>query len=139
MKKYKKPILLGLLIAYLLVLLRITVFRNGCFSHGWCSGRAEWVPFVYLAKLVRVGNWRYFLYLFLGNLLWFLPLGWALGAWRLRLWQAALCGLALSFAIELGQFLLGSGVSETEDLILNTAGTVLGWRCGKKLQLTSDK
>ena len=140
MKRYKKPILAALFAAYLLVLLRITVFRTGCFSHGWCSGRVEWIPFVYLAELARRGDWGYFCYLFFGNLLWFVPLGWALGALRLRLRQAALLGLGLSFLIELGQFLLGSGVSEVEDLILNTAGTVLGWLITyKKLQLTSDK
>ena len=32
---------------WLAVLLRITVFRNGCFSHGLFSGRIEWDAFAY--------------------------------------------------------------------------------------------
>lgn len=116
-----------LLVFYLAALLRVTVFRDGCFSHGLFSGRIEWTPFVYLFFLLRIGYWRYFLYLFVGNLVWFVPLG---GYLRLRgrpFWQAALCGAGLSLGIETAQFVLGSGVSEVEDVILNTAGAALGW------------
>ena len=38
---------------WLAVLLRITVFRNGCFSHGLFSGRIEWDAFAYYSKLFR--------------------------------------------------------------------------------------
>lgn len=116
-----------LLAVYLLILLRITVFRNGCFSNGLFSGRVEWIPFVYLAKLVRVGYWRYFCYLFFGNLLWFVPFGGYFALRGVRFRFAAVSGLALSLGIEASQFILGSGVSETEDLILNTVGAALGW------------
>lgn len=122
-----KKLLLRLFFAfYLCALLRMTVFRDGCFTHGLFTGRIEWVPFVYLAFLLRIGYWRYFLYLFVGNLLWFVPLGAYLRRRGLRLWQAALLGAGLSALIETAQFVLGSGVTEVEDVILNTAGTVLG-------------
>ena len=114
-------------IVWLALLFRITVFRPGCFTHGLCSGRLEWDAFAYYATLARVGNWRYFSYLFVGNLIWFAPAGALL---RLRggaLWQGALAGLGLSLLVETAQFLLGSGVSELDDLILNTAGAMLGW------------
>lgn len=116
-----------LLLAYLAVLLRITVFRSGCFSHGLFTGRVELRAFAYYARLVRVKNWRYFTYLFVGNLIWFAPMGiWAAirgkGPGTVLLW-----GFGLSLLVETGQFVLGSGVSELDDLILNTLGAGLGW------------
>ena len=123
----KKRIQLVLVLLWLAVLLRITVFRPGCFSHGLCSGRIEWDAFAYYAELARVGNWRYFSYLFVGNLLWFAPAGVPVRLRGGRLWQAAAAGFALSLTVESLQFVLGSGVSELDDLILNTCGAVLGF------------
>ena len=112
---------------WLIVLFRITVFRNGCFSHGLFSGRLEWDAFAYYAKLVRTENWRYFIYLFVGNLLWFAPAGILVRLRGGKLRQAALAGMSLSLIVEMLQFVLGSGVSELDDLILNTCGAVLGF------------
>ena len=136
----KKTVIQVLAVLWLAALLRLTVFRDGCFSHGLFSGRIEWDAFAYYAKLARVGNWRYFTYLFVGNLVWFAPVGVLVSAGRgtrpLRkradgrvpslLW-AALLGFLLSLGIESMQYVLGSGVSELDDLILNTLGAVLGW------------
>lgn len=124
----KKIWLLRILTAiWLAALLRITVFRNGCFSNGLFSGRLEWDAFAYYATLARRGNWRYFLYLFVGNLIWFAPAGVLVGLRGGKLWQAALAGLGLSLLVETLQFVLGSGVSELDDLILNTLGAALGF------------
>ena len=122
-----KKLLWALTLLWLAVLFRITVFRNGCFSNGLFSGRIEWDAFAYYAKLARVGYWRYFVYLFVGNLIWFAPAGVLVRLRGGKLWQAALAGLALSLVIETAQFVLGSGVSELDDLILNTCGAVLGF------------
>ena len=116
-----------LTLLWLALLLRITVFRPGCFSHGLFSGRVEWEAFAYYCKLVRVGNWRYFTYLFGGNLFWFAPAGVLVRLRGGRLWQAALAGFGLSLLVETAQFILGSGVSELDDLILNTLGALLGF------------
>ncbi len=116
-----------LALLWLAVLLRLTVFRNGCFSHGLFSGRVELDAFAYYAELARVGNWRYFLYLFMGNLLWFLPAGILVRLWGGKLWQTLLAGFCLSLFIETMQFVLGCGVSELDDLILNTLGAVIGY------------
>ncbi len=122
-----KRIIKGILIAaWFAVLFRITVFRPGCFSHGLFSGRLEWDAFAYYAELAARGNWRYFTYLFVGNLLWFLPAGVLVRLRGGKLPQAALAGFLLSLCVETGQFVLGSGVSELDDLILNTLGAVLG-------------
>ena len=116
-----------LTLLWLALLLRITVFRPGCFSHGLFSGRVEWEAFAYYCKLARVGNWRYFTYLFGGNLFWFAPAGVLVRLRGGRLWQAALAGFGLSLLVETAQFILGSGVSELDDLILNTLGALLGF------------
>ncbi len=123
----KKRIIVLLCGIWLIILLRITVFRNNCFSHGLFSGRVEWDAFHYYLRLARVGNWRYFTYLFLGNLIWFTPAGVLTRLRGGKLWQAALAGFLLSLGVETGQFLLGSGVSELDDLILNTLGAIIGF------------
>lgn len=127
MKKTIKIIFPVLFVIYLAVLLRITVFRDNCFSYGWFSGRIELVPFVYLYHLLKIGYWQYFIYLFVGNIIWFLPLGCFVRCREKPFWFAVLAGFLLSLVIETLQFVLGSGVSETEDLILNTCGTMLGF------------
>ncbi len=120
----KKPLFVFL---WLAVLLRLTVFRTGCFSHGWFSGRVEINAFAYYLKLARIGYWRYFLYLFVGNLVWFAPAGALVRLCGGRFWQAVFAGFALSLLIETAQFVLGSGLSELDDLILNTCGAMLGF------------
>lgn len=112
---------------WLAVLLRITVFRNGCFSHGLFSGRLEWEAFAYYLQLARAGMWRYFCYLFVGNLIWFAPAGVLVRLRGGRLLQALLAGFCFSLLVETLQFILGSGVSELDDLILNSLGAVLGY------------
>ena len=130
----KKRLLFAASLIWLVLLFRITVFRSGCFSHGLFSGRIEWDAFAYYVELARRGNWRYFTYLFVGNLIWFAPAGVLVRLWGGRLWQAALAGLCLSLLVETGQFILGSGVSELDDLILNTCGSVLGYFAAGLLQ-----
>ena len=112
---------------WIAVLLRITVFRNGCFSNGFFSGRVVGDAFANYLKLARLGNWRYFSYLFFGNLVWFVPVGILTKLRGGQLWQAVLVGFILSLSIETAQFVLGSGISEFDDLILNTLGALLGY------------
>ena len=120
-----------LLLLYLCVLLRITVFRSNFSLTGlFAGGSLQWVPFynLYLA-FINQGLF-YFLYLFLGNIIWFMPLGCLLpvlsGAGP-RLPKLLLAGFCLSFLIELLQYVFGTGVSEVDDLLLNTIGTAAGY------------
>ncbi|MBO4847824.1 MAG: VanZ family protein [Clostridia bacterium] len=115
---------------WLAVLLRLTVFRDGCFSHGLFSGQFEPDAFAFYLKLLRAGKWDYFLYLFGGNIIWFLPAGFMVRLWGGRLPQALLAGFLLSLVIETAQFVLGCGVSELDDLILNTLGAAIGYGVG---------
>lgn len=113
-----------------MILLRLTVFRNGCFSHGLFTGEIEWSAFAFYAQLIRRRNWGYFIYLFGGNIAWFAPAGFFARLFGGRLLHALAAGLLLSLVVEAGQFILGSGVSELDDLILNTLGAVLGYAFG---------
>ena len=61
---------------YLAVLLRITVFRSGFGTHGLCSdGQINLKLFEAYIPLIRTRDWDRFAYLFIGNLIWFVPLG----------------------------------------------------------------
>ena len=130
MKKPLKCVLCVLGAAWLLILLRLTVFRNGCFSHGLFTGEIELNAFAFYAQLIRRRNWRYFIYLFGGNIAWFAPAGFFARLFGGRLLHALAAGLLLSLVVEAGQFILGSGVSELDDLILNTLGAVFGYAFG---------
>ena len=126
-KNSVKKLVICLTLVWLAALLRLTVFRPGCFSHGLFSGRVEWDAFAFYLRLVQIRYWGYFAYLFGGNLIWFAPAGVLVRMRGGRFWQAVLAGFALSLCIETAQFVLGSGISELDDLIVNTCGAVLGY------------
>ena len=131
--KYSR-LLRVLAVIWLGLLFRITVFRPGCFTHGLFSGRIEWDAFAYYCKLIRIRYWRYFTYLFVGNLIWFAPAGILIRLRKGKCWQALLAGFLLSLTVETAQFVLGSGVSELDDLILNTCGAALGYASASLFQ-----
>ena len=119
--------LLTLLLGYLAVLLRITVLRPGFGTHPLWSGSWNFRVFTDYLPLLSRGAWGRFVYLFFGNLAWFVPLGLLLRrGWGRSVPGCILAGFLLSLGIETGQFLFGTGVSELDDLLLNTAGTALG-------------
>ncbi len=127
MKRRWKGILWVLFLLYIGVLLRITVFRSSFGSYPLCShGQIELIPFVGLIRIFH-NSVPMFLYLFVGNLVWFVPLGLLLPVLTRARKSTLLWGLGLSLYIEVSQFIFGTGVSEVEDLILNTAGTGIGY------------
>lgn len=127
MKKLLKPLLWALLLVYLGVLLRITVFRSDFLDHPlFRDGQVLWVPFVSLYRILR-NSIPHFIYLFVGNLIWFVPLGLLLPVLTGCGKKVILWGFLLSLLIECCQFVFGTGVTEVEDLILNTAGAAIGY------------
>ena len=127
MKRRWKGILWGIFLLYIGVLLRITVFRSSFGSYPLCShGQIELVPFVGLIQIFH-NSVGMFLYLFVGNLVWFVPLGVMVPVLTKCRKATILWGLGLSLYIEVSQYVFGTGVSEVEDLILNTAGTAVGY------------
>ncbi len=82
------------------------------------------VPFSSIAGTWRDGTWS-FLYNTLGNLLWFLPVGWFL---RRRRWYWALAaGAALSLGLESLQWLLCTGIPDVDDVLVNGLGALFGY------------
>lgn len=118
-----------LLVLYLGILLRITVFRSGFgLENLFQNGNINLTLFTEYLPMLRSGDWFRFIYLFVGNIVWFVPLGifMELGKKEKPLWLILLCGLALSLFIETLQYVFGTGVSELDDLVLNTLGCVCG-------------
>ena len=114
---------------YMLVLLRITVFRSTLsFDHLFIKGNVNLTFFESYIALLQEREWWSLTYLFVGNIIWFLPLGLYL-SWQGKIkkaWQITLFGLVVSFIIESLQFVFGTGVSDVDDLILNAFGTWCG-------------
>lgn len=129
MKNIRKICQGAILLTYIAVLLRITVFRSGfSLMHLMQNGTINMTLFQDYIPLIQNGRWFLFLYLFVGNIIWFVPLGGMLlasGKVR-RVRTAVLWGLALSLSIETMQFIFGTGVSELDDLVLNTLGAWAG-------------
>ena len=123
----KRTIRIALFTVYLLILFRITVFRSGWYDHALCSGTVLWVPFQTIFTYLTNGYVRLFLWLFIGNIIWFIPFGAYLRLRGLPFWKTVLLTAALSVLIETLQFVFGSGCTETEDVILNTTGGAIGF------------
>lgn len=125
--KNKKPIITILFIIYIVCILRITVFRSNLSVQNLLNGTINRSLFQSYIPLIRRERWRRIIYLFGGNIVCFVPFGmylqW-LGKWKFR--TIAVIGLLFSFFIETMQYILGTGVSELDDLILNTFGAIIG-------------
>lgn len=127
MTKTRDKVLWTLFIVYIIILLRITVFRSDFGSHPlFQEGKIVWVPFVSLYKILK-NSVSYFIYLFVGNLIWFMPLGFLFPILTGCGKKVILYSFLLSLVIEVSQFIFGTGVTETEDLILNTLGGSIGY------------
>ena len=88
----------------------------------------QWTPLATILDSLREGP-LFFLYHTVGNLLWFLPLGYML---RRRRWRAALlAGAAVSAALEACQWLLATGMPDVDDVLLNALGALAGWGLGR--------
>ena len=133
--KKQKAIFLTVFAIYILSLLYLTIFR---FNFYYDERRLNLTLFIGLINVFRNAGIGEFLRQFLGNIGWFVPLGFFLPVLikRKSLLITAAIGLAFSFFIEVTQFVFYKGVAELDDLILNTLGAVIGYllyRLSKKL------
>ena len=131
-----KKVITLLFFLYLIIVLRITVFRSTFSLQQLCqNGKINLTLFEGYIALLRQKNWFSFGYLFLGNILWFVPFGMYLQYMKKTktLFCATVCGFLFSFLIETMQFVFGTGLSELDDLILNTFGTWVGAALGSRL------
>ena len=130
-KKNKKVVWWAIAVLYLAVLLKITVFRADFLKYElFSNGTIQYIPLLNFLNILRDGRYLYFIYLFAGNIVWFIPFGFGLAVMTGQSGSALkimLFGLLLSLIIEFLQFMFGTGISETDDLILNTFGALLGY------------
>jgi Glycopeptide antibiotics resistance protein len=72
------------------------------------------------------GNINHFIVNFLGNIIMFMPIGFALPLlWKIKTKRVVLIGLYYSMLIEFSQLFLSRG-TDIDDLWLNTLGVILG-------------
>lgn len=120
-----KKILWLIFLIYVVVVLRLTVFR----AYTMDAGELNFSLFSQLIEVYHTdGIWE-FLRLFLGNIGWFVPFGFLLPfLWnKAKLWKVSLLGGLFSFGIEVAQYLLRKGYTELDDLLLNIFGCMVGY------------
>ena len=112
---------------YIAALVQITVIRGGVNWQDVLHGNREAPRLVPLRTMRDVLAWGWWpsVYNIVGNLIWFVPLGLMLG--KRKGWQALAIGAAVSAGIELGQYILITGATDIDDVILNAIGAWLGW------------
>ncbi len=117
-----------LAVAYLAALIQITALRIGLRGHAWLGGAVCLAPLKTTLEAWRDGAWP-FIYHIVGNMIWFVSLGVLLPALfpRANARTALLAGAALSLGIEVVQYLLGTGVSDIDDTMLNALGALTGY------------
>ncbi|OON98411.1 MAG: hypothetical protein ATN35_05205 [Epulopiscium sp. Nele67-Bin004] len=118
---------------YLICLYIITVFRPNMSLTGLSNKSLDTInltPAVELWKFVKYGYLNLFIYNFVGNIAWFIPLGILLpihGGKFENFWTTVKCGFYTSLSIEILQFIYNTGISDIDDLIINTLGTIVGF------------
>lgn len=132
--KWRRELILSAFIFYILLLIHLTVFRGENSINNVTIilrplSEINWVPFVETAKLTKGTSLFDYYYNLYGNILWFIPMGFGaayLMKKRYYFLRSLLIGIAISFLIETMQFLFYTGVSDIDDLIFNTIGTIIG-------------
>ena len=122
-------------VIYLAVIFRLTVFRTGfSFTAFGKGGILNLTPFYDLWLTLKIDGFWIFAKLFFGNIGWFIPFGFFLQLLSApkKAWKICLLGFGCSVLIELLQFCFGMGVTELDDVILNTVGVWIGCIIAKK-------
>ena len=111
---------------YILLVLKLTIFRSGVLYE---ERQLNLTLFSDLFLVYKNEGLRRFLWLFLGNIGWFVPFGFLLPTLLKKesFLRILVIGFMFSFAIESLQFIFRIGVAELDDLILNTLGIAIGY------------
>ena len=138
-KKPEKTKLVCLIafIIYILIVLKLTIFRSAAL---YSERKLNLTLFTGLIDVLRTAGIGEFLRLFLGNIGWFIPLGFLLPILlkSKRLVTIIVIGFLFSLFIETSQFVFRKGIAEPDDLILNTLGAAVGYLLFK-FMITSRK
>lgn len=132
--QWKEEVIRWILTFYGVCLLMTTVFRSDLSlvkmitrPYGWDT--VNLIPFIELKKLWGYGYIWSFTYNVVGNIIWFIPLGFLLPLLEKKwgLIKIVGIGMLLSLGIELLQFICVTGISDVDDVIFNTLGTLVGY------------
>jgi len=116
---WKRELMNLLAAGYLAALAEIIALRGGMGN----TRQLRLIPFYTTVQTFREGLWA-FVYNLAGNVIWFVPLGMLLHR-KKPVW--AMCiGAAASVSLEIMQWILMTGVTDADDVIINALGTLLG-------------
>mgnify|MGYP004458584977 FL=1 len=121
--RVKKFLLGSLLSEYYFLVLCSTVICRGCGS----ERSKELIPFWNYADIWNRVDYPTDLIEVLLNIALFVPIGLLLGGMGMRLKRIFLSGVVLSCVIEGSQFAFRRGLCETDDVIHNTLGCIIGY------------
>lgn len=109
-----KKWVVGLLIAYVIIILSVTVLFRTSFEGQHFQPQLFWSYEVWDIQKKQI----------ILNILLFIPLGLIVGSlWK---WKGIIAGTVVSAAVELLQFISSRGLFEFDDIIHNTFGTLIG-------------
>ncbi len=123
-----------LFVAYLSSLIQITVIRDFKSFITLCDNTYSissiiFSPFATTIGAFKFSTWQ-FVYHFVGNMIWFVPFGVLapLVCKKINNFiSITFCGAALSLSIEILQFVFNSGISDIDDIIINSLGAITGY------------
>lgn len=115
-------------VVYIAMVLEIIGLRIGLVHIKFMGGSLRLSPLAYTLSQWRAGVGA-FTYHVGGNMMWFMPVGWLLPRLfpRAKWHHALLAGLMLSLLVECLQYILGTGVSDIDDVLLNALGALIGY------------
>ncbi len=129
MKRIRRVAVTVLFLFYLVVVMRITVFRSSFMIHSLCqNGKIILTLFEGYIDLIRRGDWFAFTYLFVGNIVWFVPFGMysaIYGDIENARAHSSLWVSVLPFDRDTA-VCVRNWFSELDDLVLNTLGAWIG-------------
>ena len=139
-EKKKRTVIWLFFLIYIAVLLKLTVFRPGFGTYEHFSGKLNLELFTNYIPIIAEGHWFDFIYLFFGNIVWFIPWGLFFCVFlKKSACISILSGMLLSISIEVVQFVFAVGDAEIDDVVLNTIGVAIGCLLGFIFHLRSSK
>lgn len=130
-KKRFSPLVIFLFLFYIAILLKLTVFRDGFVFDSqsfFTKGSIVLKPASTYIMMYKHKAYGLMAYNLLGNIIMFIPFGFCVKYinYKIKPLRLMLTGIVLSFCIEFAQYMFGTGVSDIDDIILNTLGVMIG-------------
>ncbi|RMC40846.1 MULTISPECIES: VanZ family protein [unclassified Lactobacillus] len=136
LRSIKVEVAIWLFAFYIILLLMLTTFRKTYFpweiKFNFRRPLSD-INLIFLRetwKLIYAKSHIDFIYNFLGNIFCFIPFGFLapiIFRKKQTFRQIFLLGITLSIAIESLQFLLGTGISDIDDVFFNSCGAAIGY------------